>query len=78
MVQIKHFTAPQNLPNFQFSRRANWQSRDKILGTPQLGQKIIANQSKPILAIVSIKLFTCQSFYFTLVVVFCGIILHVV
>ena len=34
MVQIKHFRAPQKLPNFQFSRRANWQSRDKILGAP--------------------------------------------
>ena len=62
MVQIKHFTAPQKMPNFQFSRRAKWQWRDKILGAPQRGQKIIVNQSKPILVIFSIKPFTCQSF----------------
>ena len=62
MVQIKHFTAPQKMPNFQFSRRAKWPWRDKILGAPQRGQKIIVNQSKPILVIVSIKPFTCQSF----------------
>ena len=36
MVQIKHFTAPQKMPNFQFSRRANWTWRDKILGAPIL------------------------------------------
>ena len=24
MVQVKHFTAPQKMPNFQFSRRAKW------------------------------------------------------
>ena len=34
MVQIKHFTAPQKLPNVQFSGRANWTWRDKILGAP--------------------------------------------
>ena len=61
MVQIKHFTAPQKMPNFQFSRRAKWPWRDKILGAPQRGQKIIVNQSKPILVIVSIKSFTRQS-----------------
>ena len=61
MVQIKHFTAPQKMPNFQFSRRAKWPWRDKILGAPQRGQKIIVNQSKPILVIVSIKPFTCHS-----------------
>ena len=49
------------MPNFQFSRRAKWPWRDKILGAPQRGQKIIVNQSKPILVIVSIKPFTCQS-----------------
>ena len=58
MVQIKHFTASQKMPHFQFSRRANWQWQDKILGAPQRGQKIIVNQSK---LIVSIKPFTCQS-----------------
>ena len=34
MVQIKHFTALQKMPNFQFSRRAKWPWQDKILGTP--------------------------------------------
>ena len=34
MVQIKHFTAPQNMPNFQVSRRAKWSWPDKILGAP--------------------------------------------
>ena len=62
MVQINHFTAPQKMPNFQFSRSANWTWRDKILGAPQRGKKIIVNQSKPILVIVSIKPFTCKSF----------------
>ena len=50
------------MPNFQFSRRAKCLWRDKILVAPQRGQKIIANQSKPILVIVSIKPFTRQSF----------------
>ena len=63
MVQIKHFTAPQKMPNFQFSRRAKWPWRDKILGAPQQrGQTIIVNQSKPILVVVSMKPFTCKSF----------------
>ena len=62
MVQIKYFTAPQEVPSFQFSRRAKWPWQDKILGTPQRGQKIIVNQSKPILVIVSIKPFTRQRF----------------
>ena len=62
MVQIKHFTGLQKIPNFQFSRRAKWPRRDKILGAPQRGRKIIVNQSKPILVIVSIKPFTRQSF----------------
>ena len=62
MVHIKHFTAPQKMPNFQFSTRANWTWRDKILGAPQRGKKMIVNQSKPILVIVSIKPFTCKSF----------------
>ena len=63
MVQIKHFTAPQKMPNFQFSRRALCPWRDKILGAPQQhGQTIIVNQSKPILVVVSMKPFTCKSF----------------
>ena len=62
MVQIKHFTVPQKMPNFQFSRHANWPRRDKILSAPQRSKKIIVNQSKPILVIVLIKPFTRQSF----------------
>ena len=62
MVQIKHFTVPQKMPNFQFSRHANWPWRDKILSGPQHSKKIIVNQSKPILVIVLIKPFTRQSF----------------
>ena len=44
MVQIKHFTALQKKkkkPNFQFSRRANWTWRDKILGALQRGRKLM-------------------------------------
>ena len=62
MVQIKHFTVPQKMPNFQFSRHANWPWWDKKISAPQRGKKIIVNQSKPILVIVLIKPFTCQSF----------------
>ena len=62
MVQIKHFTAPLKRPSFRFSRHANWPWRHKILSAPQRSQNIIVNQSKPILVIVSIKPFTCQSF----------------
>ena len=62
MLQIKHLTAPQKMPNFQFSIGANWPWREKILSAPQRGQKIIVNQSKPILVIFSIKPFICQSF----------------
>ena len=62
MVQIKHFTVPQKMPKFQFSRRANWPWRDKILNALQCGKKIIVNQSKPILVIVLIKPLTFQSF----------------
>jgi len=43
MVKIKHFTAPQKMPNFQFSRRANWPWRDKILS-----EKIIVNRRKAV------------------------------
>ena len=62
MIPMKHFTAPQRMPNFQFSRRANWPWLDKILSAHQRGQKIIVNQSKPILVVVSIKPFICQNF----------------
>ena len=34
MVQIKLFTTPQKMPNFQFSRRAKWPWWDKILAPP--------------------------------------------
>ena len=37
--------------------------RDKILSTPQRGKKIIVNQTKPILVVVSIKPFTCQMIF---------------
>ena len=63
MVQIKHFTAPQKMPNFQFSRRANWPWRAKILSAPQRGKKIIVNQSKPILAIFHLPEFQANFFY---------------
>ena len=33
------------MPNFQFSRLANWPWRDKIVSAPQQDQKIIVNQS---------------------------------
>ena len=60
MLQIKHLTAPQKMPSFQFSRRANWPWREKILSAPQRRQKITVNQSKPILVIASKQPFTCQ------------------
>ena len=53
MVQFKHFTEPQKMPNFQFSRLAAGQNTRR----PQRGQKSIVNQSKPILVIVSMKHF---------------------
>ena len=53
MVQIKHFTALQKMPNFQYSRRANWLWQGKILSSSQRSKKIIVNQSKPILVIQS-------------------------
>ena len=62
MVQIKHFTAPQKNAKFSVFKTCKMAWRDKILGAPQRGQKIIVNQSKPILVIVSIKPFTRQSF----------------
>ena len=46
MVQIKHFTSSQKIPNVQFSRCANWPWRDKVLGALQRGQKIIVNQKQ--------------------------------
>ena len=62
MLQIKHLTEPQKMPNFQFSGRANWPWPKKILSAPQRKQKIIVNQSKPIIVIVSKEPLTCQSF----------------
>ena len=46
------------------AKNANFQDVQTGRGRPntQRGQKIIVNQSKPILVIVSIKPFTCQSF----------------
>ena len=34
MVQIKHFKAPQKMPNFQFSRRANGRGCTKYSAPP--------------------------------------------
>ena len=62
MIQIKHFTAPQKMPNFQSQDMLSGHGRTKYSPPPQRGQKIIVTQSKPILVIVSIKPFTCQSF----------------
>ena len=62
MLQIKHLSAPRKMPNFQFSGRANWPWREKILSAPQRGQKIIVNQGKLVLVIVSIRPFTCPNF----------------
>ena len=47
---------------FSFQDVQNGRGLDKILGAPQRGQKIVVNQSKPILVIVSIKRLTRQSF----------------
>ena len=52
----------EEMPNFQFSRRAKWPWAGQNTRHPQRGLKIIVNQSKPILVIVSIKRFTRQSF----------------
>ena len=57
--QIKHFTAPQKSLIFNF-QDVQMEGRDKILSAPQRGKKIIANQSKTILVVVSIKPSTCQ------------------
>ena len=62
MVQIKHFTAPQKCQIFSFQDMQNGRGGTKYSAPPQRGQKIIVNQSKPILVIVSIKPFTRQSF----------------
>ena len=77
MVQVKHFTAPPKMSSFQFSRRANWPWRDKILSAPHRGQKIIGNKSKSILLLVSIKPFPCQSLrqnYFSREIVWAGLL----
>ena len=57
--QIKHFTAPQKclIFNFQDVQIGGW---DKILSAPQRSKKIIVNQTKLILVVVSIKPSTCQ------------------
>ena len=41
MMQIKYFTAPQKMPNFQFSKRANWPWRHKILNAPSAARKFL-------------------------------------
>ena len=57
MVQIKHFTELQEIPNFWSSRGAKWPWRDKILSADK---KIIGNQSELILVIASIRPFTSR------------------
>ena len=66
MVQIKHFTAPQKMPNFQFSRRAKWPWRDKILGAPQRGQKIIGHVETQTMQTVQTEcyFFTCTLIFY--------------
>ena len=34
MVQIKELTVPQKMPNFPFSRHADWPWRNKTLSAP--------------------------------------------
>ena len=52
----------KNCQIFNFQDVQTGSPETKYSAPQQLGQKIIANQSKPILVIVLIKLFTCQSF----------------
>ena len=65
MVQIKHFktfySAAKNA-KFSISRTCKLAAAGKNTLRPKRSQKIIVNQSKPILVVVSIKPFTCQSF----------------
>ena len=64
MVQIKHFTEPQGNAKFSIFKTCKPAVAGQNTRRPQRGQKIVVNQSKPILivVIVSIKPFTCQSF----------------
>ena len=62
MVQIKHFTAPQKNAKFSVFKTCKMAVAGQNTGRPPARQKIIVNQSKPILVIVSIRPFTCQSF----------------
>ena len=62
MVQIKHFTALQKMPNFPIFKTCKLAMARKKYLTPPSGQKIIVNQSKTILVIASVKPFFCQSF----------------
>ena len=62
MVQLKHFTALQKQAIFNFRDVQTGRGGTKYSApTPELGQKIIVNQSKAISVIFSIKPFTCQS-----------------
>ena len=63
MVQIKQIQRRKKCPifNFPFSRRVNWPWRYKILSAPHRSQKIMVNQSKPILVISSkVFYFSCE------------------
>ena len=62
MVQIKHFTAPQKMPNFSVFKTCKMAMGGQNTRRPKRFQEIIVNQSKPIFVIVSIKPFTRQSF----------------
>ena len=62
MVQIKHFTEPQKNAKFSVFKTCKMAVARQNTRRPQRGQKIIVNQSKPILVKVSVKPFTRQSF----------------
>ena len=47
MVQIKHFTAPHKMSNFQFSRPAKWPWWDKIFGAPRAARKLLWIKANP-------------------------------
>jgi len=60
MLQIKHFTALQKMPHFQDLQTGH--EGAKYSCPRSATRNIIVSQRKPVLVIVSIKPFTCQSF----------------
>ena len=65
MLQIKHFTALQKMPHFQDLQTGHGGTKYSVPPPPpppSATRNIIVSQRKPILVIVSIKPFTCQSF----------------